>query len=155
MTFFADMMQPMHNAITSCAQARDTGKCMKKFAWTPECEENRLRLIAAVKVVPRWFTHDLNLIRGGLDGTCLYILGDSSDKGGGVALYLVFMPDAAEVIPFVHLQDPTKSRLISDFSKVFSSSKQRYPTFLLEYYMTWMGVRKWGNMITVLTAPFP
>ena len=155
MTFFADMMQPMHNAITACEQARDTGKCLKKFAWTPECEENRLRLIAAVKVAPRWFTHDLNLIRGGLDGTCLYILGDSSDKGGGVALYLVFMPDAAEVIPSVHLQDPTKSRLISAFSKVFSSSKQRYPTFLLEYYMTWMGVRKWGNMITVLTAPFP
>ena len=76
-------------------------------------------------------------------------------QGGGVALYLVFMPDAAEVIPSVHLHDPTKSRLISAFSKVFSSSKQRYPPFLLEYYMTWMGVRKWGNMITILTAPPP
>ena len=31
MTFFADMAQPMHDAIIVGEQARDTKKCLKKF----------------------------------------------------------------------------------------------------------------------------
>ena len=34
MTFFADMVQPMYDAIKACEQARGINKCLKKLIWT-------------------------------------------------------------------------------------------------------------------------
>jgi hypothetical protein len=151
-TFFADQMQPLHSAVAKCAVCRATGKQTEKFVWTPECEEARIALITAIEITPRYFTHSLDLIS---KDRCLYILGDSSDKGAGVSLHLVFMEDARDVIPSVHLQDPKMSRLLSAKSKVFGKTQVKWPTFLLEFYATYLGVKSWGNMITALTAEYP
>ena len=85
-TIFTDQMQPLHSAVAKCAVCRATGKQTEKFVWTPECEEARIALITAIEITPRYFTHSLDLIS---KDRCLYILGDSSDKGAGVSLHLV------------------------------------------------------------------
>ena len=73
MYFFANKMSPMHATVTACAVNRETKKCANKFVWTEECEEARQTLIAAIEVVPRYFTHDLSLIKSGEHSTSLYV----------------------------------------------------------------------------------
>ena len=149
LSWFARMLQPMHTA--SAAAIDERGKRLS-FVWTPECEANRKELLTRLVNQPRWFTHFNELVT---DSTCLYILSDSCDTGGGVSLHWVKIPDARDVIPEEHLRDPEMSKLLNVKFRCFSEKTQRLPTFELEYTMAHLGCVEWGNLITTLTLPYP
>jgi hypothetical protein len=148
-TWFARMLQPMHQACTSVIDTK--GKRLN-FKWTPQCEANRIELEAKVPNIPRMFTHFNELVT---DETCLYIMSDSCDTGGACTLHWVKVRDARDVIPEVHLRDPQMSRLLDCKYRCFSPKTQEQPTFLLEYTMAHTGVVEWGNLITVTTFKYP
>ena len=143
------MMQPIHAATSATIDIRGNRVA---FKWSEECENNRLELATRVMNQPRWFTHFKDLVT---EDSCLYILSDSCDTGGGVSLHVCNIPDARDVVPEVHLRDHGMSRLLNVKFKCFSEKKQRLPTFELEYLMAWTGVVEWGNLITTLTMRFP
>ena len=148
-TWFATMLQPMHQACTSILDTK--GKRLN-FKWTEQCEANRIELGSKILNIPRMFTHPNELVT---DETCLYILSDACDTGGGCTLHYCRVPDARDVVPEVHLRDPTMSRLLDCKYRCFSPKKQELPTFELELGMAHTAVIEWGNLITILTYPYP
>ena len=141
LAWFAKTLAPLHKGTT-----------LKPFKWNDECAQSLVDLKAKVLIAPRWFTHFENLIT---DDTCLVIMSDACDTGGGAALFLVQLSCASMVIPMVHLTDPAVSRLLSTKSKVFSATDMRRPTFETEFKMTVLGMKTWGNLITTLTINYP
>jgi site-specific DNA-cytosine methylase len=141
LAWFAKTMSPLHKAAT-----------LKPILWGSECTQAVDALLGRIQTSPRWFTHFEDLVT---EDTCLIIMSDASDTGGGVALFLVKLPCATMVVPTIHLVDPKVSRLLSTRSKVFSEVDCRRPTFEQEFKMAVFGIKTWGNMITTLTIAYP
>ena len=141
LAWFAKTLSPLHHAAT-----------LKPIVWSDECKASVKALRLKTEHSPRWFTHFKDLIT---DDTCLCIMTDASDTGGGAALFLVQLPCATMIVPMVHLTDPNMARLLSTRSKVFSSTDCNRPTFEQEFKMAVFGIKTWGNLITTLTVNYP
>ena len=141
LSWFAVMLEPMHAATTT-----------KPFKWDDQCIANAIEMTQKIKPAPRWYTHFADLVT---DETCLVIMTDASDTGGGAALFWVRLACATMVVPETHLHDPLVSRLLATKSKVFSKSASERPTFENEFRMAVMGLSEWGDMITTLTFEYP
>jgi hypothetical protein len=135
-TWYADRLAGLHEAISA-----------PKFHWSTANKEVVQDMLSRIDTAERVPCRPDELLD---NGWVIVVKTDASATGIGASLLLVLCADARDMTE-EKMSDAANVRLIATYSKVLSTSEQKWLTFETEAYGMVKALKRWGKFLMQVT----